>query len=361
MCRVSLPVFGRVLKPSFYLFLVSFRFNQTKETFMLFNRTFKAVAMCAVTLTACSAWSQAFPSKPVTVVVPYTAGGAADNVARYMTKEMTLTLKQPMPVENAPGVGGALGTMKALNAPADGYTVLLSGVTELILTPLVNPNAKYKSEDFKTVTMVGQADIMLVTRKDLNISTVAEFIELGRKSVDKPLSYCSIGIGSQFHLISEKFAAAAGMKSLHVPYSAFPQCMTDIVGQVVDFAFLPIAGPFPGAVEKGLMKIIATTGSKQHSKFPNAPLIKDVKGFQDFVFAAWAGMHVSSKVSDDTVNALNKSAVAALETPYVKGQIAGTGSERFDLMTAKQAHEHYLREVALYRAIAKSIDLKLQQ
>jgi tripartite-type tricarboxylate transporter receptor subunit TctC len=325
------------------------------------NRVFKAAALCAITLTAQASWAQTFPSKPVTVIVPFTAGGASDNVARYMTKEMTVTLKQPMPVENVAGVGGALGAMKVLNAPADGYTILLGDVTPLILTPLVNVNAKYKSEDFKTVTMVGQADIMLVTRKDLNVSTVAEFIALGKKNADKPLSYCSTGIGGQYHLIAEKFMGAAGMKSLHVPYSAFPQCMTDLVGQVVDFAFLPIAGPFPGAVEKGLLKLIATTGSKQHAKFPNAPLIKDVKGYQDFVFAAWAGMQVSSKVPDEIVDALNKSAVAALETPYVKGQISGAGSERFDLMTAKQAHEHYLREVALYRAIAKSINLQPQQ
>lgn len=328
---------------------------------MLFNRIFNAIALYAFTLAGQASWAQTFPTKPITVIVPYSAGGAADNVARYMTKEMTLTLKQPMPIDNVVGVGGALGTMKVLNAASDGYTVLLGDITPLILTPLVNANAKYKSEDFKTVTMIGQSDIMLVTRKDLNVSTINELIALGKKSADKPLSYCSTGIGGQYHLIAEKFTSAAGIKSLHVPYSAFPQCMTDLVGQVVDFAFLPIAGPFPGAVEKGLLKLIATTGSKQHAKFTNAPLIKDVKGYQDFVFAAWAGMQVSNKVPDEIVDVLNKSAVAALETPYVKGQISGAGSERFDLMTAKQAHEHYLREVALYRAITKSINLQVQQ
>lgn len=328
---------------------------------MSFNRIFKAVTLGAVMLTAQASWSQSFPTKPVSVVVPYAAGGAADFVARYMTKEMTNTLKQPMLVDNVVGVAGALGAMKALNAPADGYTMMLSGMNELILTPIVNVNAKYKAEDFKAVAMIGQADIMLVVRKDLAVTTAAEFIELAKKSTDKPLSYCTSGIGSQFHLINEKFNAVAGTKTLHVPYNGFPQCITDLIGQNVDFSFVPVAGPFPGFVEKGNMKILAITGSKANAKFPNAPLIKNIKGFQDFVFMAWAGLHVSSKVPDDIVDVLNKSAVAALETSYVKGQIAASGSERFDLMTAKQAHEHYMREVALYRAIAKTIDLKPQQ
>ena len=328
---------------------------------MSIKSIFKAISLGAVILTAQAAWSQTFPSKAVTVVVPYAAGGAADFVARYMTKEMTTTLKQNMPVENVVGVAGALGTMKVLNAPADGYTLLLSGLSEMILTPLVNVNAKYKAEDFKTVTMVGQADIMLVVRKDLAVTNMAEFLDLAKKSTDKPLSYCSIGIGSQFHLIGEKFSAIAGTKALHVPYTAFPQCVTDIIGQVIDYAFLPVAGPFPGFVEKGNMKILAISGTKPTPKFPNAPLIKNMKGYEDFVFLAWAGMHVSNKVPDEIVNELNKSAVAALDSTYVKGQIAATGSERFDLMTAKQAHDHYMREVTKSRSIAKSINLQPQQ
>ena len=328
---------------------------------MSVKRFFKAATIGAIMLSGQASWAQAFPSKPITMIVPYPAGGSSDFVSRYMTKEMTTTLKQPMIIENVPGVGGALGTMKGLNAPADGHTLILSSLNELILTPLVNVNAKYKSEDFKTVAMIGKADIMLVVRKDLNVSTLAEFIDLAKKSASKPLSYCSSGIGSQFHLIGEKLNVAAGIKSLHVPYTGFPQCITDIVGQSVDFAFVPIAGPFPGFVEKGTMKIVAVAGSKPTAKFPNAALIKNTKGLEDFVFEAWAGIHVSNKVSDEVVEILNKSAVAALETSYVKGQIAASGSERFDIWNAKQAHEYYLREVNMLRAIAKSIDLKPQQ
>jgi tripartite-type tricarboxylate transporter receptor subunit TctC len=328
---------------------------------MSLSRFIKATAVSAVVLSAQLAWSQSFPSKPLTMVVPYTAGGAADFVARFMVKEMGPALKQAVVVDNTAGVGGALGTMKALNAPADGHTLLLSGITELILTPMVNANAKYKAEDFKTVAMIGQADIMLVTRKDLNVSSLAEFIELAKKSSAKPLSYCSTGIGSHYHLIGEKFNLAAGTKTLHVPYPAFPQCMNDLMGQVIDFAFLPVAGPFPGFVEKGSVKMLGVAGTKPAPKFPNAPLIKNTKGLQDFVFTAWAGIHVSNKVSDDVVAILNKAAIAAMETSFVQSQIAASGSERFELWNPKQAHDYYLREVSAFRAIGSSIDLKVQQ
>ena len=325
-----------------------------------FKHIVKAAAIGAAILASQASFAQAYPSKPVNMIVPFPAGGALDFVARYMTKEMTTTLKQTMPIENVVGVAGALGTMKMLNATADGYTMMTSDMNALILAPVTNVNAKYKSEDFKTVAMIGEADIMLVARKDLTANTLSEFIALAKKSTDKPLSYCTSGIGSQFHLISEKFNAVAGIKSLHVPYNGFPPCITSLVGQQIDFAFVPVAGPFPGFIDKSQMKLIAITSKKPSPRFPQAPLMTSMNGFQDFNFKAWAGLHVSAKTPDDIVAALNKSALTALETEYVKGNIAASGSVRFDLWSPKQAHDYYLSEVATYRAIAKSINLTAQ-
>jgi tripartite-type tricarboxylate transporter receptor subunit TctC len=137
--------------------------------------------------------------------------------------------------------------------------------------------------------------------------------------------------------------------------------MNDLMGQVIDFAFLPVAGPFPGFVDKGSVKMLGISGTKPSPKFPNSPLIKNTTGFHDFVFTAWAGIHVSNKVPDDVVALLNKAAIVALETSYVQAQIAASGSERFELWNAKQAHDYYIREVSAFRTIGKSIDLKVQQ
>jgi tripartite-type tricarboxylate transporter receptor subunit TctC len=208
--------------------------------------------------------------------------------------------------------------------------------------------------------MLGQTNIMLVVRKDLAVSSLGELIVLAKKSTDKPLSFCTSGIGSNYHLMLEKFNAIADTKLLHVPYNGFPQCMTNLIGQQIDIAFLPIAGPFPGFVDSGAMKILAIAGSAPAPRFPKAPLMKATKGFEGFAFSAWAGFHVNNKVPDDVVLTLNKAAMAAMETTEVKNQLASTGSQLFEPMTPAQAHAHYLREVVLYQAIAKSINLQQQ-
>ena len=328
---------------------------------MLFNYLFKTMTISASILLGHAALAQSFPTKPINVVVPYPAGGAADFVARFMTKEMTTTLKQPMLVDNVTGVGGALGVMKALNAAPDGYTMMSSDIAALITTPLTNVNAKYKPEEIKTVAMLGQADIMLVVRKDLGANNLAELIALAQKSTDKPLAFCTSGIGSNYHLMAEKFNATSEIKALHVPYNGFPQCMTNLIGQQIDYAFLPVAGPFPGFVDNGAMKILAIAGTVPSARFPKAPLIKSSKGFEGFVFSAWAGFHVNNKVPDDVVMALNKSARAAMETTEVKKHFADSGSTIFPSMLPSEAHAFYLREVATYRAIAKAINLQPQQ
>lgn len=325
---------------------------------MSINRLFKSAFLLGSICVSLACVAQTYPNKNITFVVPFPAGGALDNVARYMSKEMTLPLKQSILVDNVVGVGGSMGTMKMLNAPADGYSVLVSDMNALILAPLSYSSAKYKPEDLKTVAMVGEADIMLVVRKDLGVNSVDELVALAKKNADKPLSYCSAGIGSQFHLIGEKFNAVSKTKSLHVPYNGFPQCLTNLVGNMIDYAFLPVAGPFPGMVEKGAMKLIAITGAKASPKFPNAPLMKNTKNYSDMVFTAWAGLHVNKNVPDDVVEKLNRSALFALDTNFVKEQIASTGSVRFDLWSSKQAHSYYVREVAKYQAIAKSINLQ---
>ena len=234
-----------------------------------------------------AAVAQSYPAKTISVIVPYPAGGALDASGRVLIKEMSAILKQPMPIENIVGAGGTIGLLKGLGAAPDGYTLMMTDIASTILSPMINKPAKYKAEDFKTVAMVAHADIMLVVRKELGVNSVAELIALGKKnSATKPLSYCTAGVGSNYHVMAERFNDLAGMKGLHVPYSGFPQCATNLVGQEIDYAFLPIAGPFPAFFDNGSIKALATAGSKAHVRFTKAPLLKSTKGFEDFVFNA---------------------------------------------------------------------------
>jgi tripartite-type tricarboxylate transporter receptor subunit TctC len=317
--------------------------------------------LVAAGLFSAVAQAQTFPSKPLTIVAPAPAGGALDFLGRLLAKEMSASLGQQVIVENSPGAGGTLGTNKAMRAPADGYTMMITSPVEIILGPLGYNSAQYKSEDSRAILNIGRTNVMLVTRKDLPVSNLAELVALMKSHADKPLSYCSPGNGSLYHLISEKMNATAGVKSVHVPYNGFAQCLTDLMGgTTIDFAFLPLAGPFPGAVDSGGIKAISMLSETPSSRFPKVSLASATKGFDGFVFSIWAGIHVNGKVPEAAAELLHKHANAALAKPEVRAAIEQTGSVVSGPMTLKQAQDDYLKEIQVYTAIFKSVGLPKQ-
>ncbi len=322
---------------------------------MKFHQLCALFGLAAACLLGAPSHAQTFPNKPLTIVVPAPAGGALDILARQFGKEMSATMGQQIIVENAPGAGGSLGIGKAMRAPADGYTLMLTSPIETIFAPLNYKSAQYKAEDSRAVLNIGRTSVMLVTRKDLPASSLSELVALMKTRADKPLSYCSPGIGSLYHLIGEKLNATAGVKSVHVPYSGFPQCLTDLLGNnTIDFAFLPVAGPFPGAVDSGGLKAIAMLSPAPVSRLPKVATASATKGFEDFVFSIWAGIHVSAKVPEAVVEILSTHARAALAKPEVRADIAQRGGTVAPDRTLKQEQEDYLKEIQIYTAISKS-------
>ncbi len=319
------------------------------------------LGLAALSLFGAAAQAQPFPNKPLTMVVPWPAGGAADFVGRVIAKEMSTSLGQHIIIENNPGASGTLGTNKVMRAPADGYTLLVSSPEALILSPLLFNSAQYKADDTRTIIIVGRTGLMLVTRKDLPVSNMAELVALMKSGSGKPLSYCSPGNGSLYHLVAEKFNTIAGVTSVHVPYSGFPQCLNDLVGgTTIDFAFIPVAGAFAGFLEGDRIKSLAFLGDTPNRRFPKVPLASATKGFEGFAFSVWAGLHVSNQVPEAVAEVLSKHAFAALAKLDVKTTLEQSGSVLSLPMTLKQAHDDYLREVVTYTAIAKSVGLPKQ-
>jgi tripartite-type tricarboxylate transporter receptor subunit TctC len=318
-------------------------------------------SLAALCLLCATAQAQSFPSRPLNMMVAWPAGGASDFVGRVLAKEMSSSLGQNIIVENSPGAGGTLGTNKAMKAPADGYTLMLSSPADMILSPLSFKSAQYRAEDARTVLIVGRADVMLVARKDLPVSDLAGLAALMKSSSGKSLSYCTPGNGSLYHLIGEKLSATAGVSTVHVPYSGLPQCVNDLVGgTTVDFAFLPMTRPFPGFIDSGNIKPIALLGNAPSRRFPQVPLASATQGFDDFTFSVWAGLHVNGKVPDAAAEVLNVHANAALAKPEVRAAFEQSGSVLSPPMTLKQAHDEYLKDVAVYTAIFRSVGLPRQ-
>lgn len=306
------------------------------------------------------AQAQTFPNKTITMIVPWPAGGATDASARLIANELKTSLGQNVIVENPAGAGGSLGTVKALNAPADGYTLLMSSQQDVVLAPLTYKSATFKPEDARTVAMIGHTSVMIVVRKDLAAGTLAEFVALMKAQTAKPLSYCTPGLGTIYPLIVERMNALVQTKNLQVPYPGFGQCLNDIAGGVVDFAVVPIAGPFPGYVDNGSVRALAVLNDKPNARLPKVPLASATKGFEDLNFLLWSAVHVNAKVSDAVVEQLNKAVIAALAKPEVRRTLEATGGTVFEPMTAQQAQAYYLKDVQALEALSKSMGVTKQ-
>ena len=189
-------------------------------------------------LAAGAAFAQNYPSKPVSLMVPYPAGGPSDAAARIFTAPLGKELGQQVIVDNLGGVSGALAAQKVLAAPADGYYLFQGSPNEVILAPLANAAVKLKAEDFRLVHPVTDAVMVVVARKDLPANNMDELIALARKSADKPLTYGSVGIGSLYHLILEDVQQRTGIQLIHAPYKGNAPLLPDIGGGQVDFAVL---------------------------------------------------------------------------------------------------------------------------
>lgn len=218
-----------------------------------------------------AAMAQTYPVKPISLIVPYPAGGPSDFFARKVQPEASAKLGQTVVIENLGGAGGSIGLTKVINAAPDGYTLSLGSPMELVLAPMAIQGVKYKPEDFKLVAQFATTTTILAVRNSLNVKTVDELLTLARKSTDKPLSYGSVGPGSLYHLIGEKFSQLSKVPMLHVPYRGIAPLLNDLMGGQIDMAFLPMAGSIPQTVIDGKVQGLAMTSKTPHPLFKQFP------------------------------------------------------------------------------------------
>ena len=304
--------------------------------------------------------AQTFPSKAVNLVVPYPAGGPSDFVARQLQPELNRLLGQLVIIENIGGVGGAIGIQKVLSAPADGYNMTLGTPMELVLAPLAMSAVKFKPDDMKLAAQLVTTTMVLITRKDLPANNVEELIAMAKKPGAKELSYGSVGPGSLYHLIGEKFAQQTGTKMLHVPYKGAAPLMTDLMGGQIDMVFIPLAGSTPAMITEGKVKALGLTTKTAHPRFPNIAPLAAQKGLEGFEFDLWAGIEVPKNTPADVTARLNKAIYEALQNADIRKAYEATGNTVAKPMSPEELARVYNSETARYQAIAKSINLQPQ-
>ena len=325
---------------------------------MNFKTLFGGLLVAASAL--CPAWAQTYPAKTISLIVPYPAGGPSDFFARKLQPDAAAKLGQTMIIENIGGAGGAIGLSKLVNAPAEGYTLSLGSPMELVLAPMAIQGVKYKSEDFKLVAQFATTNTILAVRNSLNVKTVDELLALARKSTDKPLSYGSVGPGSLYHLIGEKFSQITKVQMLHIPYKGIAPLLSDLMGGQIDMAFLPMAGSIPATIMDGKIQGLAVTSKTPHALFKQFPAMAAMKGMEAMDFDIWAGVQVHKNTPDAVVNTLNKAFYAAAEVPENRKALEGSGNVVLPSRTPAELARVYQSEIERYRAIAKSINLQPQ-
>jgi tripartite-type tricarboxylate transporter receptor subunit TctC len=302
--------------------------------------------------------AQNFPNKPFNMIVAFPAGGPSDVIGRMVARGMPESLGQNVIVENVVGVGGSLGVQKASTA-VDGHTIMAGSPLELIYTPLGVAAAKNKPEDMRMAALVGYTPIAIAVRKDLPVNTLEEFIALAKKA-DKPLSFGSTGVGSLYHLAAEKALQISEAKGLHAPYNGLAPYLKDLMGGVIDFAVVPLAGPVLGAIDNGQIKAIAIASSQSYARLPKLMPARNTKGFEDFLFSIWIGVQASAKTPDAQVSVIHKAVYASLANPEVRKNIEGAGNVIAEPMSLAQLDAFYKKEAMTGAAIAKAINLKAQ-
>ena len=307
-----------------------------------------------------SVWAQSYPSKTISLVVPYPAGGPSDFFARKVQPDAAAKLGQTMIIENIGGAGGSIGLSRLINAPADGHMLALASPMELVLAPLAIQGVKYKPEDFKMVAQFATTNTILAVRNSLGVKTVDELLALARKNTGHPLSYGSVGPGSLYHLIGEKFSQLTKAEMLHVPYKGIAPLLGDLMGGQIDMAFLPMAGPIPATLADGKIQGLAVTSKAPHPLFKQYPAMAAMKGLEGMDFDIWAGIQVHKNTPDAVVQTLNKAFYTAAEVPETRKALEGSGNVVLPTRSPAELARIYQGEIERYRAIARSINLQPQ-
>lgn len=313
-----------------------------------------------LSMTALQTGAQTWPAKPVTMVVPWPAGGPSDFVARKLQPDMAKALGQPVVIDNIGGAGGAIGIQKNVSAAADGYTVSLASPLELIVAPLTLASVRYKPEDLKIVAQVVKAPLVLLARKDLPANTVDELIALTNKPGAKELSVGNGGNGSLFHLVAEKFGQQTGAKFVHVPYKGATPMMTDLMGGQVDLAFTIFAGSIPAMIADGKVKVLGLTNRSPLAKFPQIAALAAHPKLSGFEFDSWASIAVPRNTPDAVANRINKAVYDAMQNPETRSAFEATGNLIVNPTSVAELDRVYRDEVARYQAIARSINFQPQ-
>ena len=297
--------------------------------------------------------AQAWPAKPVRIVVPFTPGGGLDIQARLFGKKFYETLGQTFVVENRTGAGGLIGAEAVARSAPDGYTLLFSSASLAVNVSLYKKLAFDPVKDFDPVSWVSSVPLVLVVHPSVPVKSVPELVALARKRAGQ-FNASSNGIGTTSHLSIEMLKQYAGVAVTHVPYKGGGPATTAVLSGEVDIAFVPVlsAQPF---MKSGKVKVLAVTTAKRSSILPDVPTMKSY--YPEFESDNWYAFFVPSGTPQDIVTKLNAEILKALKAPDVIDYLSHDGADPVGSTPAELA-ANYRREIVKYAKLIKAANIQ---
>src|SRR5262245_3508156 len=313
----------------------------------------------AASLFATAAAGQSYPSRPITVVVPYAAGGTVDAVARIVAPRIGERLGQNVVIENVAGAGGIVGTQRAARSAPDGYTLLLSVESTMAIARLVQPSTvQYDSQkDFSPISLIGTSPLVLAGKKQLPAATTDELLKLLRANPGK-YSYATSGTGTSLHVAGEMINIEGKVSMVHVPYRVGAQMVTDLIGNQIDLAMLPLVMALPN-YRNGNIKAFGTTEPTRSPVAPELPSLAEHPDLRQVNVTVWFGLFAPAKTDAAIVERLHQAVAAALQEPDVQAKLAETGLRIVGNSPAEFA-AFLAQEIEKFSVIVKAANIKAE-
>ena len=332
------------------------------------HRRFTLAALGGLALSAMSAlWApgaahaqstaDAWPNKPLRLIVPFTPGGVTDTSGRVIAEFLGKRLGQQIVVDNKPGASGNIGTQLAATAAPDGYTLLLGFDGTLVINPHVFGKVPFDvQKDFTPIGKIGDAVLILVAHPGVKANTLQEVLALSRRE-QGGLPYGTSGIGGTPHIAGELLKQRTGAQLTHVPYKGGGQAITDVIGGAIPLVYTAVAGA-QAHVKSGKLKAIAVSSSVRTPALPEVPTFIEA-GVTDFAVSSWVGLLAPARTPAAVVQRLNAELNAVLADPALKDRLAVLGIDPRP-GTAEQFGEEIKRDLVRYEGVVKGAGIKAE-
>ncbi len=306
-----------------------------------------------------SAWltpaqAQTYPTKPVRIIVPFAAGGPADNYARFVAKGLQDAMGQSFVVENRPGAGSVIGTDAVAKSAADGYTLLMMSNTHTVNETLVAGKPFQLMRDFVPIAPVNYSDLVLVANPALPVSTLKELLAQAKARPGK-INYASSGTGTPYHMAGELFKSMAGVYLVHIPYRGSSGARTDVIGGQVEVMFDAVT-TMAEQIKAGKVKAIATTGKTRSDVLPDVPTVSEA-GLPGYEATIWLGLMAPKGTPKEIVDKLNAAVSKIASQPDVKQLWNKQGAA--PMVMTPEVFDKYMRDdIAKWARVIKTANIK---